>query len=197
VIITIAGQAGSGKSTVARILAARLNLRHYSMGDMRRKMAEARGMTLAQLNKVGETNDFTDREVDEFQARLGREEDDFVVDGRTSWYFVPHSLKVYLEADISRRADRVFHDERATERFASLEEAQQALEQRESSDRARYRKYYGIDVHDRAHFDIVMDTSTLAPEEVAARIVGTLRGGTGPAGRAGTSAGPRDAAGDA
>jgi len=34
-IITIAGEGGSGKSTVARILAKKLDYKHYSTGDLR------------------------------------------------------------------------------------------------------------------------------------------------------------------
>jgi len=116
-IITICGQAGSGKSSIARVLAKRLGYKHYSMGDMRRKMAAERGITLAEFNKLGEKEDFTDREVDEYQAQLGKKEDSFVVDGRTSWYLISQSVKVYLIADIKSRAKRVFRDERSVERF--------------------------------------------------------------------------------
>jgi cytidylate kinase len=41
-IITIAGTVGSGKSTVGRIIAKRLGLKHYSIGDLMREMAEQR-----------------------------------------------------------------------------------------------------------------------------------------------------------
>ncbi len=111
-IITISGQAGSGKSTVARMLAKKLGFKHYSMGDLRRKMALKKGITLAELNKLGEKEDFTDKDVDEHQKRLGEKEDNFVIDGRTSFHFIPHSVKVYLKAGIKERAKRVFQDER-------------------------------------------------------------------------------------
>ncbi|NIO22939.1 MAG: AAA family ATPase, partial [Candidatus Aenigmarchaeota archaeon] len=71
-IITIAGQAGSGKSSVAEFLAKRLGFKRYSMGDLRRKAAYERGMTLAEFNKLGEKDDFTDRFVDELQEKLGK-----------------------------------------------------------------------------------------------------------------------------
>ena len=170
-IITISGQAGSGKSTIAKLLSAQLKLKHFSMGDLRRRMAEERGMTLAALNKLGETQDFTDREVDEFQKRLGKEQDGFVVDGRTSWYFIPRSIKIYLEAKLRDRAKRVFQDERSVEKFASLKDTEIALEEREASDRKRYRKYYGIDVYDRKHYDIVVDTTGMMPDRIADKIV--------------------------
>ena len=36
--ITISGKAGSGKSTIARGLAKKLELKHYSIGDLMRLM---------------------------------------------------------------------------------------------------------------------------------------------------------------
>ncbi len=95
-IISISGKAGSGKSTVSRLLAKNLGFRHYSMGDLRRKMAAGRGMTLAELNSLGEKEGFTDREVDEYQKKLGIKETNFVIDGRTSFHFIPHSVKYTL-----------------------------------------------------------------------------------------------------
>ena len=128
-------------------------------------------MTLAELNRLGETQDFTDREVDEFQKRLGEGEDGLVIDGRTSWYFIPRSIKVYLDAELADRARRVFQDERSVEKFASVEDTERALEAREKSDRDRYWKYYGIDVFDRKHYDIVLDTTRMEPEHIADRII--------------------------
>jgi cytidylate kinase len=170
-IITISGQAGSGKSTIAKVLSRRLHLQHYSMGDLRRKMAEERRMTLAELNRLGESQDFTDREVDELQTKLGKHEDGFVIDGRTSWYFIPRSVKVYLDAKLADRAQRVFQDERSVEKFASIKDAEIALEEREQSDSKRYRKYYGIDAYDKRHYDIVVDTTGLSPDRVAEAII--------------------------
>ncbi|MFH1364907.1 MAG: AAA family ATPase, partial [Candidatus Aenigmatarchaeota archaeon] len=88
-IISICGISGSGKSTISKLLAERLGYKHYSIGEIRRKMAVDRGMTLAELNKLGEKEDFTDKEVDKFQEELGKKEDNFVIDGRTSFHFIP------------------------------------------------------------------------------------------------------------
>ena len=63
-IITISGKPGSGKSTVAKIIAAKLGLNKYSIGDLRGKMALDRGITIDELNEVGEKEDFTDKEAD-------------------------------------------------------------------------------------------------------------------------------------
>jgi len=41
----------------------------------------------------------------------------------------------------------------------------------------RYRKFYGIDVTDRAIYDMVIDTGCLTPEQVVESIVSRVRGG--------------------
>lgn len=165
-IITISGQAGSGKSTVAKILASKLGMKHYGMGEMRRKMAEEKGITLSELNKLGEKEAFTDEQVDEFQKELGKKEDNFVVDGRLSWYFIPNSVKIYLKAFLDERAKRVFFDERKIEKFKRIEETKKALLEREKSDVRRYKKYYGVDISDINHYDLVTDTTKLRAEQI-------------------------------
>jgi cytidylate kinase len=173
-IITISGQAGSGKSATASELARILGYRHYSMGDMRRKMADKRGMSLAEFNRFGETDDSTDREVDEFQSRLGKTEDNFVIDGRMSWHFIPHSFKIYLKADLGVRAKRCLGDERSAESFSKLRDATKSFEEREKSDKARYMKYYGVDPFSEEHYDLVIDTTEIPLQGVIKNILKKL-----------------------
>jgi CMP/dCMP kinase len=174
-IITIGGQAGSGKSSVGELLAKRLGYRYWSMGDIRREMARKRGMTLREFNKLGEREDFTDKEVDEFQRELGKK-DNLVINGRTSYYFVPGSVKICLIANPDERAMRVFRDkDRQNETFGNLEDAKEKVLERDRSDTMRYRKIYGIDVSDRKNYDYVVDTSNLPVEQVVERIIGLLK----------------------
>ena len=50
-IITISGTPGSGKSTVAKMIATKLGFKHYSTGDFMRQMAKERGISLEELSK--------------------------------------------------------------------------------------------------------------------------------------------------
>ena len=52
VIITVSGRPGSGKSTVAKSLAAKLNLDHVSAGDFMREMAAERNITVLELSAI-------------------------------------------------------------------------------------------------------------------------------------------------
>ncbi|MCJ7816247.1 MAG: cytidylate kinase family protein [Candidatus Aenigmarchaeota archaeon] len=174
-IITIHGQAGSGKSSISKLLASRLKYRHYSIGDLRREIAKKHGITLAQLNRLGETEDWTDREPDKLQEELGKNQDDFVIDGRTCFHFIPHSFKVYLHAGLEVRARRVFRDERKAESFRSIKDAEKALVARERSDIHRYKKYYRLDITDMKHYDLVIDTTKLSKKQIVERIMEAIK----------------------
>jgi len=175
-IITISGTAGSGKSTIGKLLAKKLGYKHYSMGDLRRKMADEMGLSLAEFNRLGETEAFTDKDADEYQKKLGKAEDDFVIDGRLSFYFIPHSVKLFLDADEKVRVNRIFGDFRDTEKFNSFEEARDAVAERHASDKKRYFKYYQIDCYDKKHYDLVVDTSMNQPDHSVDTIIEFLKG---------------------
>jgi cytidylate kinase len=175
-IISISGMPGSGKSTVAKLLSRRLGMKRYYMGGMRREMARKKGMDIEQLNAVGEKDEWTDREVDDFQRELGRKEDNFIIEGRLSFLFIAHSFKVFLDVDFHVGARRIYEDvksntERNETRYKTVEEAERAIRNRMESDVRRYRKYYGIDMHDRSHYNLIIDTTKMTPDEVADTII--------------------------
>ncbi|MFH0804989.1 MAG: AAA family ATPase, partial [Patescibacteria group bacterium] len=107
-IITISGKPGSGKSTVAERLAAALGYRRYYVGAMRREAARKRGMTLAEFNTLGETDHRTDTEFDEQVRQLGQREDNFIIEGRVAFKFIPQSLKVFVDVDEAEGARRIW-----------------------------------------------------------------------------------------
>ena len=107
-IITISGVPGSGKTSVAKILSEKLSMPYYSMGGLRAKLDEERKISIDELNAIGEIDPTTDTSVDEYQRTLGKTTDNFIVEGRLSWHFIPHSIKIFLSCDLDEAAKRIF-----------------------------------------------------------------------------------------
>ena len=174
-IIAISGKAGSGKSTVAKELAKKLGLKHYSVGDLMRKMAKEKGITLLELGRRAEKDKSIDRELDERQIELGSNEKDFVIDGRLTAFFMPKAdLKVFLDCDDKVRAERVLKNERKDERGKSLNEIIKKINEREESERKRYKGYYNADYYNKSLYDLVINTTFLTVEEVIDNIKDSL-----------------------
>ena len=175
-IVTISGAHGSGKSTIAQMLADKLSWPRYYMGGLRREAAKQRGLTLAEYNLLGENDPATDKEVDEYQQKLGLSSDSFIIEGRTSWFFIPHSFKIYLDVSEEEGYKRIFshlqqdNDRNEDKNLLSPDDVRQSLRARLNSDRLRYFKYYGIDVNDRAHYDYCLDTTHLNPSEAFEKV---------------------------
>ncbi len=173
--ITISGMAGAGKSTVAKIVAKQLNLKHYSAGDLMRRLAKEKNMTLLELSKEAETNPEIDKKLDEKTIQLGKKEDDFIIDSRLAFHFIPDSVKVFLQVDIKEAARRIFKDMRILEKEnLSLEETERNIVKRENYEKRRYQEYYNLNPYYTKNYDIVIDTTNISAQEVAARIVGFL-----------------------
>ena len=169
--ITISGFPGAGKTTVGKILAEKLEYNFHSMGSLRRKMAQEKGMTIQELNEIGEKEDWTDKDVDKYQETFGKEEDNFIFEGRLAFYFIPDSLKIFLKIDENIGAERILQDKRENEeKGKTLEEMVELNKKRVKSDIKRYEQYYQINCYDISHYDLIIDTSEKTPEEVVQKI---------------------------
>ena len=175
-IITISGMLGSGKSTVARALAKRLGYQHKSAGDFMREMAKERGVDLMVLTEEAKHSNVIDQEIDERTIAFGKTQDNFVMDGRMAWKFIPHSFKVFLEVNSDEAARRIFNDRRPEEtNNTTLEATKKNIEKRLAAEKERYKKYYGVDHLDHAWYNLVIDTTEITPEEVVEQIVLKLK----------------------
>jgi len=177
-IITITGYPGSGKSTLGKGIAKALQLKHYSAGDFLRQIAKEQGMSLLQIHKAMEKDRRIDYELDKRTAALGKQHDNFVIDGRVAWHFIPNSIKIFVKIDLKKAAERVFDDtcqgkaERCNEKEnKSIEATVQNMQKRMQMNQARYKKLYGIDYLDENNYDIVVDTSETGIEETREKVL--------------------------
>lgn len=170
-IITIAGKLGSGKSSTAKALAARLGYDHFSSGDLFREIAAENSLSVLDANLTAEKDSSIDHKVDQRLREIGENEDRKIVDSRTAWHWMPQSFKVYLDLPMDVAAKRIIEKmhERADANEhipESDEEYAQHLEQRFASENKRYMTLYGIDPSVKDNYNLVIDTSDASLEEV-------------------------------
>jgi len=161
-IITISGPPGSGKSTLSKILSVKLGLELVSMGDIFRKCAQDRCMSLEEFGQIAKCNEKIDHEIDEMQKKIADEKDDILIEGRLSGFLVDANLKVWLKAPLEIRAQRI-----AKRESKQVAKAMAETSEREECERERYLKYYGIDINNLSVYDIIIDSSKWSPEELS------------------------------
>lgn len=176
--ITISGTLGSGKSTTANMLGELLNFPRYSGGDFMRQMAHERNMNMTEFSERAQTDTSIDKEID---ARLGefmKSHDHYVVDARLGWFWEPNAFKVFLTLPDEVAATRILKDlesnslRKAGEAAHSFDEILGKIRHRLESEKVRYNEYYKIENnHDPKHFDIVVDTGNLTPQQVVDTIL--------------------------
>lgn len=178
-IITISGTPGSGKSTVAEEIAKKLKLKHYSSGDLTRELAKKRGMSVLEFAKLEEKDENIDKEVDDVQIELGNTKDNFVIDSRLGYYFIPHSIKILLKCDPKEGAKRIFSDDKETRKGHnennSLKTTEAEIRKRVESEKKRFKTYYGLDCADEKDYDLVIDTTNIPAGKAVEKILAFVK----------------------
>ncbi len=151
-IITISGAPGTGTTTLARGLAASLGLRWVNSGDLFRRIASEKNISVKEMNRLAEKGPEIDYQIDDAQKALARDGSG-IFEGRISGHLLPADLKVLLKADLRARAERI-----ARRESKLPEDAMQETRAREESEARRYKKYYNIDINDLSVYDLVVDT---------------------------------------
>lgn len=172
--ISLAGDLGSGKSTVAGILIEALGAEKYSTGTIVRSIAERMGMTIGELNVYMETHSEIDIEVDNGLKALADDPRALIIDSRMAWHFTKGTFKVYLSTDVEVASARIMSANRTGEHVATLEETINCTKGRRESEKKRYFTQYGVDITDLTNYSLVVDTTYATPAEVAEVILSSL-----------------------
>ena len=169
--ISLAGDLGSGKSTVAKILIEALGAEYYSTGNIVREIAERMGMQIGELNVYMETHPEIDKEVDDGLVALASDPRALIIDSRMAWHFTEGTFKVYLSTDVEVAATRIFTARRICEHDDTLEGTIASTKARRGSEKKRYSEKYGVDITDLTNYTLVVDTTYATPDEVAGVIL--------------------------
>ncbi len=165
--ITLSGELGSGKSTVANYLISKMPFKIVSAGLLFRQLAAKHGMSAKEFNEFIESDPKYDHYVDDTMAELGRTDEKIIFDSRMAWHFVPSSFKIYLYVDVDTATERIFNDMgRVSESYSDKATARQEIIDRRKSELLRYQNFYHCNLDDYSNYDLIVDTSHATREEV-------------------------------
>jgi len=172
-IVTIGGLPGSGKTTVAKILAEKLRLEYVNAGDIFRNLAAKKGLTLEEFGIFAENNPSVDQTIDKEIVEIAKK-DNVILEGRLAGVMCDRNtikaVKVWLEAPLKVRAQRVAERESKT-----FETALAEIQVREKSEWDRYYQIYNIDLNDLTIYNMVLDSAPITAQEVADTVVRGLK----------------------
>ena len=168
-IVTVGGLPGTGTSTLCGILERKLGLAYVYAGQIFRQEAASRGLSLAELNELAQSDDSVDHALDERQIELLRT-GNLILEGRMSGWLAHtneiDALTVWVVCDEAERIRRL------VERDGGHFEAQRkATAERVTQEQDRYRRYYGADVTDLSIYDLVLDSTDRTPAELAEEVL--------------------------
>ena len=174
--ITLSGELGSGKSTVANYLISKMPFKIVSAGLLFRQLAAKHGMSAKEFNQFIENDPKYDHYVDDTMAELGRTDEKIIFDSRMAWHFVPSSFKIYLYVDVDTATDRIFNDTgRVSESYSDRETARKEIVERRQSELLRYQNFYHCNLDDYSNYDLIVDTSHASKDEVNELIYNSFR----------------------
>jgi CMP/dCMP kinase len=171
-LIAIAGGPGTGTTTLSKLLAARLGAQHVYAGQIFRNLAAEHGMDLVAFNRFAQTHPEVDEELDRRMIETARG-GSVVLDARLSAWHAREAgvpvLRVLLTVPPDVAARRV-----ANRDGGDVQTALRTNADREASELKRYRELYHFDPTDRANYDLVIDSSRFAPDQIADQVEAAL-----------------------
>lgn len=173
--ITIGGLSGTGKGTVAKKLAHQLGFEYQSAGNFFREIAKERGydslLALQQVVHVpGSEDTSVDEVVDARTRQFGETHNNFVIEGRLCAHMIPQGYNILLLCDDDSRFQRI-----AEREGKSVAVVKQETEERERLYTNFYTHFYGISAYnDPQHYDLIIDTSAILPDEIVTQIISAL-----------------------
>jgi cytidylate kinase len=101
---------------------------------------------------------------------FGQNQDNFLAEGRMTWYFIPDAFKIKLECNFGERIKRIANREQIT-----IAKAKDETMVREQVVADRFKKAYGqASISKNSNFDLIIDSGAISAETVVDKIISCL-----------------------
>ena len=168
-VITLSGEPGTGKTTIAKLLSEKIKLRLVTVGETFREIAKEYNMSLSDFSSFAKANPDIDSELDLRQLKQAQG-GNVILDSRLSAWVVKNdnlnAFKVLLTADLDTRVRRIMGRE-----GKKYDQVKHEILEREKSELERYKILYSANYLDKSLYDLIIDTSNLTPDEIVQKII--------------------------
>jgi cytidylate kinase len=170
-IITISGLHGTGKSTIAKLIAEKLKIQYYSTGQIFRDLAAEMKMTLEEFTQYVEENPDIDKKLDDKIIEIAQK-GNIIIDSQLSGYILKTitDFKILLTCSLETRVKRMSERD-----GSSYDEKVKETVMREKSELERFKHLYDIDLNDQEMldriYDLIIDTENLTVKEILEKIL--------------------------
>ncbi|MCX8523128.1 cytidylate kinase family protein [Chryseobacterium formosus] len=162
--ITLSGEVASGKTTVGKLLAEKLNYEFISLGTMVREKAKNEGLHILDFQKKCKENPAIDLEIDGDFSNLCNSKDRLIIDYRMGFKFVTDAFHAFLKIS----------EEDAVERLKSanrVNENHETVKQRNDSFKSQFINSYQVDYTKESHYDLIVPINENRTAEEIADII--------------------------
>lgn len=159
-IITLSGMAGSGKSTIGKLLAEKLDWEFVSIGNYSREYAlDKFNLNINEFQAYCKEHPEVDQEIDKHFINKINSTRNIVVDYRLGHLFINEALHVYLDVSEEEAINRLLKAKRHKE-FDQQDPIfiKGEMNKRNDAMRKRFIDIYGADFTDINNYDLIINT---------------------------------------
>lgn len=168
--ITLSGFAGSGKSTIAKAIAAKLNYDFISVGDFSRKFAlDEYNMTINEFQEKCKIDPGLDIMIDNKFREFCNSHSNLIIDYRLGFHFIKNAYHILLKVSDNVAYQRINTANRSNE-DATIE----AIKKRNEVMRNRFLNLYQLDFTSESNYDLIIDTDLRNTEDITELILQSI-----------------------
>jgi len=159
--------AGSGKSTIGELVAAKLSCEFISVGSWSREFAKHEfGMNINEFQDYCSKHPEIDLQIDAQMSKECRKKTHAVIDYRLGFHFIDDAFHIFLKVSEETAFNRINNARRTNEKTGRSD-----LNNRNREMQKRFLKQYKVDVFDPANYHLIIDTELKTPLEIVSTII--------------------------